>query len=575
MTEIDFISQKFYANGFYDVDLDVVFTHSGGTEYTVPAFWNGGNQWKVRFAPTLSGEWSYHTICSDESNMSLHNLRDTFNCESYTGDQVLYQRGFVDNIPGNRYFTYADGTPFFYMGDTHWNICVNSYENFKTIVDKRVEQRFTVIQSEPIGTGYSLWDGFTEADLPGFARMDERFKYVAEQGLVHANAELFFWSELGHKRDSYPDAYLEKLCRYWVARYSAYPVMWTTAQECDDDNHLQTKDHGFWDADTNPWKDVARYVHYNDPYKHPLSAHMEGAHWTMASESAFREVPGHSWWAAQWKPSKNDQLDFSLPRDFWENGQDKPTVNYEGHYDFLATNHYGARMQGWTAFLNGMCGHGYGAIDIWLYNSNYQMDEGWVVDGIPITYEDKHTKWDVSLEFPTGYQMGYIHDFFDQIEWWKLIPRFDDPDWFSSDGSWYSLASIDNDVYVAYFYNVTPFVTSTATGTLRNLDDEDVYRARWYNPRQGNYSPISSSVKPSGGQWIIPDKPDTLDWVLILTNDGERLSDRMMGRWRLEANALDEKGNMHGTIEGDAAFSPDTPGREPTAWLWTGRTITC
>ena len=58
---------------------------------------------------------------------------------------------------------------------------------------------------------------------------------MAEKGLVHANAQLFFVAELGYNRENYPDAYLEKLCRYWVARYSAYPVMWTTAQECDND----------------------------------------------------------------------------------------------------------------------------------------------------------------------------------------------------------------------------------------------------------------------------------------------------------------------------------------------------
>ena len=63
-----------------------------------------------------------------------------------------------------------DSTPFFYLGDTHWNIPANSYENFKTIIDKRVEQKFTVIQSEPLGTGYTLSNGFSASDLLGFAR---------------------------------------------------------------------------------------------------------------------------------------------------------------------------------------------------------------------------------------------------------------------------------------------------------------------------------------------------------------------------------------------------------------------
>ncbi len=561
VTEIDFSSMKAYTNNFYDVDLDVVFTHSDGTTFTVPAFWNGGNQWKVRFAPTLTGDWSYQTICSDETNTSLHALTDTFSCEPYTGDQALYQHGFVKTTPDKRYFTYADDTPFFYLGDTHWNIPANSYENFKTIIDKRVEQKFTVIQSEPLGTGYTLWDGFSESDLLGFARLDERFKYVAEKGLVHTNAQLFFVSELGHKWDSYTDTYLEKLCRYWVARYSAYPVMWTTAQECDNDFYVERDVHDWWDVNTNPWKTVANYMHHYDPYKHPQTAHMEATSYTLASQSSFRDLPGHSWFAAQWSPIKNGQLNFSIPRDFWNNGQDKPIVNYEGHYDHLWTNHFGARMQGWTAFLNGMCGHGYGAIDIWLYNSTYNMDEPSVVYGITISVEDKQTKWDESLEFPSAYQMGYMHAFFQSIAWWKLTPRFYDRNWFSNDGSWYSLASIDNDLYVAYFYNVSPFVTSRETGVLKNLDDGDVYRAQWYNPREGSYMLISSSIQSSGGQWIIPEKPDTLDWVLLLTNDWGHLSNKMLGRWRLESNAQDELGSNHGTIVGNAAYS-DTETRE-------------
>ena len=141
------------------------------------------------------------------------------------------------------------------------------------------------------------------------------------------------------------------------------------------------------------------------------------------------------------------------------------------------------------------------------------------------------------------------------------------PDWFINDGSWYSLASKDNDMYVAYFYNVTPFVTSTATGTLKNLDDAEVYRAQWYNPREGSYTPISSSVNPSGGQWIIPEKPDTLDWVLLLTNDGEYLSDGCWagGGWNpmpwmnWEATMEPSWGmpHLHLTLK---------PGKENTAW---------
>ena len=511
VTEMTFTSDSSYANSFNDIDMDVVFIHKNGTELLIPAFWSGGDRWTVRFALTLPGIWTYSTVCTDETNAELHNISGNYNCENYTGEMDIYKHGFVTTISSNRYFTYADGKPFFYLGDTHWNIPANSLTNFKTIIDKRVEQGFTVIQSEPISAGYDLSNSITEADLIYFDNLDERFEYIAEKGFVHANAQLFFVSTLAWNRSKYPDDYLEKLCRYWVARYSAYPVMWTTAQECDNDFYYERGDQNYFDAITNPWKLVANNIYKYDPYKHPQTAHMESTSYTLASQSSFRNLSGHSWYAAQWSPKKNNQLNFNIPKNFWYNGQSKPIVNYEGHYDHLWTNHFGARMQGWTAFLNGMYGHGYGAIDIWLYNSSYNMDVPSIVYDITITVEDKQTKWEESLEFTSAYQMGYMHSFFQSREWWELIPRFDYQTWFTNNGSWYSLASKDNDLYVAYFYNNT----NTRTGTIKNLDNTN-YLVQWFDPILGVYRE-DKTVSIQDGSYFIGDKPDINDWVLLMT----------------------------------------------------------
>ncbi|MGB0367027.1 MAG: DUF4038 domain-containing protein [Flavobacteriaceae bacterium] len=510
VTEIDFVSDKSYQNGFKDVDLDVVFRHTSGKELTVPAFWNGGKKWKVRFSPPLTGEWTYTSLCSDDSNTGMHQQTGQVTIAEYQGDLEIYKHGFVKTTTAQRYFTYADGTPFFYLGDTHWNMPANTLTNFKTIIDKRVEQGFTVIQSEPIGAGYNLRDGVTEGDLNFFSKMDERFKYIADRGFVHANAQLFFVADLGPNRDVYTDAYLEKLCRYWVARYSAFPVLWTTAQECDNDFYRERGDHNYYDANTNPWKLVANYIHKYDPYKHPLTAHMEQTGFSLASQSAFRDLPAHTWFAPQWPPRRDRQLDFNIPKDFWNNGQGKPIVNYEGYYDHLWTNEFGARMQGWTAFLNGMFGHGYGAVDIWLYNSTYDIDNPSVRDGITISVSDKQTKWQESLEFNSAYQMGYMHEFFKTIEWWNLTPRFDDATWFENSGSYYSLASINNVVYVAYFYNKI----NKKTGILKNLENT-AYTVQWFNPITGTLE-VETTVDITVGTYTIGDKPSIRDWVLLV-----------------------------------------------------------
>lgn len=78
---------------------------------------------------------------------------------------------------------------------------------------------------------YDLTDGLDERDIAGFQQLDRKFQYIADRGLVHAHSQLFFTDEIQHSR--YTPAYLRALARFWVARYGAYPVLWTTAQEID------------------------------------------------------------------------------------------------------------------------------------------------------------------------------------------------------------------------------------------------------------------------------------------------------------------------------------------------------
>ncbi|MCL1952117.1 MAG: DUF4038 domain-containing protein [Oscillospiraceae bacterium] len=517
--EIAFTAHEAYADPFNEVDLDVTFTGPGGAELAMPAFWDGGNTWKVRFAPTQAGQWRYESVCSNTADAGLHGVSGSFTCVPYAGELEIYRRGFLKTGPGVRHLMYADGTPFFYLGDTHWSMPAEPFEGMlKTIVDTRVAQGFTVYQSEPIGAGYDLTDGLTASDLPGFADLDRRFAYIADAGLVHANAQLIWAGNLYHEMHAglYTESGLRRLSRYWVARYAAYPVLWTTAQEADNDFYYKEQ-QPYYDAAHNPWKLVAEAVGACDPYHHPLTAHQEHVGHTTASNSEFRKLAAHSWFGVQWSPGLNRSPDFAVPKDYWCNGGGKPAVNYEGRYENLWTKNFGARVQGWVSYLNGMYGYGYGAIDIWLYQSTYDIDTT-SDDGVDkITPADKAVPWTESLYFETPGQLAHMKAFFEGMAWWELTPRFDSWRWIIPWqltpwlGARYSLASDGNDAYVAYFYN-----PSRVTGLLRGLRGK--YQAEWFNPRTGESTPIGS-VKPFLGMYLMPCKPDKNDWVLYLRRE--------------------------------------------------------
>ena len=63
--EWGYVSGKVYDDPFREVELDVVFSGAGGP-WRVPAYWAGGNEWRVRFSPPVQGTYTFEAACSDE-----------------------------------------------------------------------------------------------------------------------------------------------------------------------------------------------------------------------------------------------------------------------------------------------------------------------------------------------------------------------------------------------------------------------------------------------------------------------------------------------------------------------------
>ncbi len=558
MNELTFQSEKAYSDPFNDVDVEL-HLYSDGRLYKIPGFWDGGNTWKIRFACPTDGIWYFKTVCTDEENTVLHGKTGKVTCFEYSGDLDVYKHGFVTTSFGKKYFTYSDGTPFFYLGDTHWSLGGESAEMVKTICEKRVSQGFTVIQSEPIDEKFDFSNGITEDDMEGLHRYDEKFAIIAENGLTHANAQFFFPYSMEVLINNYGGVtengemsegiktYLEKISRYWVARYCAYPVMWTLGQEIDNDFYWNDTTHPMWNYENNPYRLVAEYIGIYDAYDHPLTGHQENSGATAAYgngdgasdrckvyvkgvlPSAFRDVKEHNFYAAQWTPSKTEQSDFDVQKDYWYNSQGKPSINFEGQYCYLWTKNFGARMQGWLAFLNGMYGYGWGGHDTWSYLNIFD-EENDSSDGVDtITSEEKiNATWEDALEYESSYQVGFMREFLEKTRWYNLIPRFDNKAYFVPGNNVYYVyaGNGDNTEIVIYFYSFTDEAVAQnvntkgyggiKTGTVGSLTPGGTYSYQWFNPVTGEYSEEFEFTATKQGTYYLGSRPDDTDMAVVI-----------------------------------------------------------
>ena len=121
---------------------------AAGQEIVVSGFWDGGATWKARFAPPLPGVWTFE---SRSEEPDLNGVTGRLTCTAWREEDKKanpIRRGFVrvcaDGPRAGRYFEYADGTAFLWIGDTWWNWTQRGirFETFKALVDDRVEKGF-------------------------------------------------------------------------------------------------------------------------------------------------------------------------------------------------------------------------------------------------------------------------------------------------------------------------------------------------------------------------------------------------------------------------------------------------
>jgi hypothetical protein len=117
--EVRLESARDYANPYADVDVWIEL-EGPGFKKRVYGFWDGGRSWKVRFVATAPGPWRWTAGSSAKGDKGL-NGGGTLTAIAWEEGELSAnpnRRGFVRAAPGGHALNYADGTPFFMVGDT-------------------------------------------------------------------------------------------------------------------------------------------------------------------------------------------------------------------------------------------------------------------------------------------------------------------------------------------------------------------------------------------------------------------------------------------------------------------------
>jgi hypothetical protein len=417
---------------------------------------------------------------------------------------------------GGRYLEYEDGKPFFYLGDTAWELFHRlNREEADRYLTNRAAKGFTVIQAVVLAQLNGLTDPNPYGAVPLVDKDPVRpneayFKHVDyivgkanETGLFIGMLPTWgsYW-KVGSGIFNAENA--QVYGRFLGRRYKDKSIIWILG---GDENIRNDTERATIEA-------MARGLRDGDGGTHLITYHPRG--------------PGLSSDYFHWA----DWLDFNMfqsshaARDH-DNGlftehdyvlePVKPTLDGEPRYEMLSVGFYNAnearnvrfdaydvRQAAYWSLLAGACGHTYGHSSIW------QM---WQPGRTAILWAN--VPWYESLDHPGAFQMGLIRKLFESRPFSKLQPApsiiVDGPD--RRGAKVRAALAFDGSFAFIYSPRGEPFMVSMKA--IRGVR----VNATWFDPRYGIAEPLHTSDNVGFQTFVPPTSGRGCDWVLVLDDE--------------------------------------------------------
>jgi len=449
--ELTFRSSIAHRDPFNQVDLDVVFKDSRGHIFRVPAFWDGGSVWKVRYASPLVGKHAFYTVCGDPADIGLSTAHGTVEITRYTGKNPLFVHGPLKVDSGKRHLDYGDGKPFFWLADTWWMGLAQRLrwpDEFKALASDRVAKGFNVVQIvaglypdsfpfDPRGAneaGFPWRQDYSAINPAYFDRADQRIRYLVDQGISPCivGAWGYYMKWMGPER-------LARHWRYLIARYGAMPVVWCAAGEANLPWYL---DQGFpfeFGNQVHDWTSVVRYIKKTDPFHRVLTIHPTAAK-TYTSRDAVDDPSLLDFDMLQTPHAQHSGAAVTRKQAVasYNAKPTMPVIDGEAAYEMLMDSlpTRWTRAMFWLMMTNGAAGHTYGANGIWQNNRPGDPHGKSPHGGMYGVISSQK-----AMHLPGSAQEGYGKRLFERYPWWNFKPH---PEWALS-GSQFVASLSDSD----------------------------------------------------------------------------------------------------------------------------------
>ena len=461
-------------------------------------------------------------------------LRDTLSNKPASGavNSVSQRLPRLKVSENGRFLSKEDGTPFFYLGDTAWELFHRlNREEATEYLRNRAEKGFTVIQAVVLAEIGGLYIPNPYGHLP-LENLDptrpieayfEHVDFIVDQAerLGLYIGMLPTWGDKVNKKwGAGPEIFnpenAEAYGEYLGRRYKDKPIIWILGGDRPVENE---RHRAIWNA-------MARGLAKGDGGNHLMSYHPSG--WNTSAKW-FHDADWLDFNMHQSGHSSHNSPNWKFTQETYQLAPVKPTLDGEPCYEDLPVrfwefekddmrgaltpeaadtlfnlgwfDDYDVRKAAYWSLLAGACGHTYGNNNIWQMYAPGRKANVYC-----------RSNWREAMNHPGATQMGYVRKLFESHPFLLLEPDntlvSNDP----GEGPGKMMAARASDGSYAYCY--TP-AGQPVRVNMKKMAGKRA-RARWYDPRNGKFIPIGKFETSEARAFTPPATGAPNDWVLVL-----------------------------------------------------------